>query len=128
MLGWTGLKEVLEHAHSETENSYCTMTYCSCLVGKEVSVCTCHHKKEKHETAFFNIEETQNITSKTCFYDVPHKQNTLFSIGITLHDYNGYLGLTKNLTLDPTANTYYLSDIHLSELLLTKGLLRPPIS
>lgn len=124
VLGWMGLNEVLEHTHSDTENSYCTMNYCTCLVEHEDSVCTCHHHNDDER----NEDEFLYTVSKYCFYDSPHSDTPSFSIGIVLHDYNGYFGLAKSPVPRVLENPFYLSDTHLSNLLLAKNLLRPPIS
>lgn len=127
VIGWMGLKEVLEHTHSDSENSFCTMNYCTCLVEHEGSICTCHHKDE-NGTEALTFDQIQSHDSKHCFYDTPHKSVPIFTIGIVLNDFNGYFGSKKPPAPGAKDRPYYISNAGINNLLLTKKLFRPPIS
>ncbi len=74
IFGWTALKIVQEHFHEE--HSYCTMSYCTCLVEDGEKICTCHHHEMnamKHSEKMTKKSDDHSLNNRNfCHYEVPH--------------------------------------------------------
>lgn len=77
IFGWTTLKVVQEHFHEE--RSYCTMSFCTCLVEDGAKICTCHHhemhaKKHSENMAKGGDDHLKDDYS-FCHYEIPHSSS-----------------------------------------------------
>ena len=121
--GWLVTGVILNHAHHESEKSFCDISFCYCATDEGETVCTCHHHdingNSEHQSG-------DHVNSGICYFTNNHTSNTTASEFVFTNNLTAYY-FPKPTTFYRTTTTYLPAE-PISNLLdgSFPDLLRPP--